>query len=255
MIHGSPKSPILALPEIFRVTVRQLLGRRRTLLLLLLAALPLLLALVFRLFDRIDVQRYSNSVFDGVLVAIVLPLTAVLFGTGAFGAELDEGTALYLLAKPLPRWAVVLAKAMAAAALTLLLTVGSILAGALVEVIPAGDVGVRATEAYVGATVVGGLCYVAVFVAASMFTRRALVIGIGYTLIWEGLLSSLLPGIANLSIRQYALGVGDWFAQLGREPARLPPETAVLLSVVVVVAALALATWRLMHFELSGGTD
>ena len=104
MIHGSPRSPILALPEIFRVTVRQLLGRRRTLLLLLLAALPLLLALVFRLFDRIDVQRYSNSVFDGVLIAIVLPLTAVLFGTGAFGAELDEGTALYLLAKPLPRW-------------------------------------------------------------------------------------------------------------------------------------------------------
>jgi ABC-2 type transport system permease protein len=255
MIHGSPRSPILALPEIFRVTVRQLLGRRRTLLLLLLAALPLLLALVFRLFDRIDVQRYSNSVFDGVLVGIVLPLTAVLFGTGAFGAELDEGTALYLLAKPLPRWAVVLSKAMAAAALTLLLTVGSILAGALVEVIPAGEVGVRATEAYVGATVVGGLCYVAVFVAVSMFTRRALVIGIGYTLIWEGLLSSMLPGIANLSIRQYALGVGDWFVQVGREPARLPPETAVVLSVVVVVAALVLATWRLMRFELSGGTD
>jgi len=207
MIHGSPRSPILALPEIFRVTVRQLLGRRRTLLLLLLAALPLLLALVFRLFDRIDVERYSNSVFDGVLIAIVLPLTAVLFGTGAFGAELDEGTVLYLLAKPLPRWAVVLAKAMAAAVLTLLLTVGSILAGALVEVVPAGDVGVRATEAYVGATVVGALCYVAVFVAVSMFTRRALVIGIGYTLIWEGLLSSLLPGIANLSIRQYALEV------------------------------------------------
>ena len=101
MIHGSPRSPILALPEIFRVTVRQLLGRRRTLLLLLLAALPLLLALVFRLFDRIDVQRYSNAVFDGVLIAIVLPLTAVLFGTGAFGAELDEGTVLYLLAKHL----------------------------------------------------------------------------------------------------------------------------------------------------------
>ena len=124
MIHGSPRSPILELPEIFRVTVRQLLGRRRTVLLLLLAALPLLLALVFRLFDRIDVESYSTSAFEGVLIAIVLPLTAVLFGTGAFGAELDEGTALYLLAKTLPRWAVVLSTATAAAALTLLLTVG-----------------------------------------------------------------------------------------------------------------------------------
>ncbi len=255
MIHGSPRNPIWALPEIFRVTVRQLLGRRRTLLLLLLAALPLLLALVFRLFDRIDVQRYSTAVFDGLLIVIVLPLTAVLFGTGAFGAELDEGTALHLLAKPLPRWAVVLSKALAAATLTLLLTVGSIVAGALVEVVPAGEAGVRATEAYVGATVVGALCYVAVFVAVSVFTRRALVIGIGYVLIWEGLLSSMLAGIANLSIRQYALGVGDWFVQLGRQPARLSPETSVLLSVVVVVVALVLATWRLGHFELSGGSD
>jgi ABC-2 type transport system permease protein len=160
-----------------------------------------------------------------------------------------------LLAKPLPRWAIVMAKASAAATLTLLLTVGSILAGALVEVVPAGSEGVRATQAYVGATVVGALCYVAVFVALSVFTRRALVVGIGYTLIWEGLLSSMLPGIANLSIRQYALGVGDWFVQLDRRPAALPPETAILLSVVVVVAALVLATWRLGHFELSGGSD
>jgi ABC-2 type transport system permease protein len=255
MIHGSPRAPLWALPEIFRVTVRQLLGRRRTLLLLLLAALPLLLAFVFRLFDQIEVRSYSVSVFQGLLVVIVLPLTAVLFGTGAFGAELDEGTALHLLAKPLPRWAVVLSKASAAATLTLLLTVGSILAGALVAVVPAGEAGVRATEAYVGATVVGALCYVAVFVALSVFTRRALVIGIGYTLIWEGLLSSMLPGIANLSIRQYALGVGDWFVQLDRRPASLPAETAVLLAAVVVVVALVLATWRLMHFELSGGSD
>ena len=37
-------------------------------------------------------------------MTIVLPLAAVLFGTGAFGAENDEGTILYLLAKPISRW-------------------------------------------------------------------------------------------------------------------------------------------------------
>ena len=62
--------------------------------------------------------------------------------------------------------------------------------------------------------VVGSLCYVALFLALSLFTRRALVIGIGYSLVWEGALSSLLPGIANLSVRQYALGAGDGFYQL-----------------------------------------
>ena len=53
----------------------------------------------------------------------------------------------------------------------------------------------------------GSACYVSLFLALSLFTRRALVIGIGYMLVWEGALSVMLPGIANLSIRQYALGV------------------------------------------------
>ncbi len=255
MIEMPRTAPIAALPEIVRVTIRQMLGRRRTLLLLLLAGLPLLLALFYRLFGRIDVESFSRAAFDGVSMTIVLPLAAVLFGTGAFGAEMDEGTAVYLLAKPIPRWIVLLAKVLAALILTVALTLASILLAALVEVIPAGEEGLRATEAYVAATIAGSLCYVALFVALSVFTRRALVIGIAYTLIWEGALSSLLPGIANLSIRQYALGVGDWFFQLGVEPARLSAATAVTLSVVLTAVALVLAARRLMRFELSGGTD
>jgi ABC-2 type transport system permease protein len=244
-----------AFPEIVRLTFRQLLGRRRTLLLLLLAALPPLLALVFRAANQIDVSSFTTQVFDTVSMTIVLPLAAVLFGTGAFGAENDEGTILYLLAKPISRWVIVAAKAFAAVALSLALTVGSVLVAGAIELLPAGSVGVSATEAYVGAMVVGSLCYAVVFVAVSLFTRRALVIGIGYSLVWEGALSSLLPGIANLSIRQYALGVADGFVQLHTQPATLSPTTAVTLSVIVIVAALALATWRLMRFELPGSSD
>jgi ABC-2 type transport system permease protein len=241
--------------EIVRVTFRQLLGRRRTLLLLLLAALPLLLAIVFRIFGELSIRDYTALVFDSVSMTIVLPLAAVLFGCGAFGAEQDEGTIVYLLAKPIPRWIMILAKAFAAAALTVTLAVVSILVGALLEVVPAGPDGVPATEAYVAAMILGSLCYVALFIALSLFTRRALVIGIGYTLIWEGALSSLLPGIANLSVRQYSLGVADAFFRLHDEAPRLSPETALTLSSILVVVALVLATRRLMRFELPGGTD
>jgi len=244
-----------AFPEIVRVTVRQLLGRRRTLLLLLLAALPPLLAVVFRAAGELDVSRFTRGVFEPVSMTIVLPLAAVLFGTGAFGAEQDDGTILYLLAKPISRWTVVLAKVFAAAALTVVMTVGSVLLAGVVELLPAGADGASATEAYVGAMVVGSLCYVALFVALSLFTRRALVVGIGYTLVWEGALSSLLPGIANLSVRQYALGAADAFFQFSSGPARLSPTTAFTLAAILIVAALALATWRLMRFELPGGTD
>jgi ABC-2 type transport system permease protein len=102
---------------------------------------------------------------------------------------------------------------------------------------------------------VGSVCYVSLFLALSLFTRRALLIGLVYVLVWEGALSTLLPGIANLSIRQYALGVANAFWQMKPDEARLSPTTALPLAGALVVVTLLLSTWRLMHFELAGGTD
>jgi len=250
-----PVGSIAAIPEIARVTARQLLGRRRTLLLVLLATLPVLLAVAFRLGDQTGVQQFTRRIYDTVSMTILLPLVAILFGSGAFGAEIDEGTVVYLLAKPVPRWMIVAAKALSATAMAILLTgAATVLAGAI-DLGPAGNDGVLATEAQLLSMVVGSACYVSLFLALSLFTRRALVIGIGYMLVWEGALSVLLPGIANLSIRQYALGAAAVIYKLPVEEARLSAETAVLLSAILVVLALVVATWKLMRFELPGGSD
>ncbi|MGD0862783.1 MAG: ABC transporter permease [Candidatus Limnocylindrales bacterium] len=248
-------SSFVAVREISGVTLRQLLGRRRTILLVLLSLVPVLLATAFRASGEVDILRFTRIVFDGLYVAILLPLVAVLFGTGAFGAEIEDGTIIYLLAKPIPRAAVVLAKAASAATVAILLTVVSAGLSGVIELLPAGSDGEAATFAYIAAMALGSICYVALFLALSLFTRRALVIGIGYMLIWEGGLSSLLPGIANLSIRQYALGVADAFFQLHNDPARLSPGTAVTLAAILVVVALVVASWRLMRFELPGSSD
>ena len=242
MTGSSRTGSLAAFPDIVWLTFRQQLGRRRTVLLVLLAALPPLLALIYRAFGQVDVRSFTDNVFDLVSLTIVLPLATVLFGSGAFGAENDEGTIVYLLAKPISRWVIVSAKA-------------SVLVAGVIELLPAGADGASATEAYVAAMVVGSFCYSILFLALSLFTRRALVIGIGYSLVWEGALSSLLPGIANLSVRQYALGAADGFFQLHEQAARLSPTTALTLSAILIVVAFGLATWRLMRFEMSGSTD
>jgi len=246
---------IAAMLEISRITLRQLMGRRRTLLLVLLATLPVLLALVFRLGGQTDIQHFTRQSFDVVSMTILLPLVAILFGSGAFGAEIDEGTVVYLLAKPVPRWNVIAAKAMTAMIVSILLSGTSTAVAGFIVLAPAGNDGVLATEAQVLAMAVGSICYVSLFLALSLFTRRALVIGIGYMLVWEGALSVMLPGIANLSIRQYALGASAAIYQLPVEEARLSANTALILSAVLVVLTLAIATWRLMRFELPGGSD
>jgi ABC-2 type transport system permease protein len=254
-MNGGLVNPVTAVREIAGVTLRQLLGRRRTVLLVLLSVVPILLAAAFRAAGETDILRFTRIVFDGLYVAILLPLVAVLFGTGAFGAEIEDGTIVYLLAKPIPRVAVVIAKAVSAAGVAIVLTVASVGLSGVIELLPAGSDGQAATSAYIAAMVLGSVCYVALFMALSLFTRRALVIGIGYMLVWEGGLSSLLPGIANLSIRQYSLGVADAFFQLHTDPARLAPVTALTLAVILIVVALVVATWRLMRFELPSSSD
>jgi ABC-2 type transport system permease protein len=251
----SPSIRLSIFLEIMRVTVRQLLGRRRTLLLLMLSALPILLALVFRAADEASINRFTRSAFDTVDMTILMPLVAILFGSGAFGAESDEGTLAYLLAKPIPRWVVVMAKATAATLLSVALTGTSTALAGLIAIVPEGSNGVAATEAMILAVVVGSVCYACLFLAVSLYTRRALVIGIGYMLVWEGALSVLLPGIANLSIRQYALGAASAIYKLPIETARLSMDTAFILAGVVLVGSLVVATRRLMRFELPGGSD
>ena len=65
----------------------------------------------------------------------------------------------------------------------------------------------------------------------------------------------MLPGIANLSIRQYSLGAAKTIYQLPVQEARLSAETGFLLAGVLVAVSLSLAVWRLMRFELPGGSD
>jgi ABC-2 type transport system permease protein len=243
------------IPDITLVTLRQLLGRRRALLLLLLSAVPVLIALLYRAAGADKVDGFAGGVLEVLCLNLILPIIAVLFGTAAFGAEIEDGTIVYLMAKPVARWAIVAAKLLAAISLTVILAAGSVVISSAIAIVHLEDHGLSAMEVYTTAMVVGSICYVALFVALSLFTQRALLIGFGYVLIWEGALSNLLPGIANLSIRQYAIGAGQMFYDLAPERARLEPEAAVPLAVIVVVAATVLATRRLMRLEISGETD
>ena len=213
------------------------------------------MALLIRAAGETDVDNFTGGVLDALCLTLVLPIVAVLFGTAAFGAEIEDGTIVYLMAKPVARWAIVAGKVLAAAGVTAVLAAGSVVIASAVVILPQGDRGLWATEVYAAAMIVGSLCYVSLFVALSLFTRRALLLGFGYVLIWEGALSNLMPGIANLSIRQYALGVGQIFYDLKPEFARLEPPTAIPLVIILLVVTMVLATRRLMRFEITGGTD
>ena len=229
------------------VTLRGLLGRRRTLLLILLAGLPVLIALLIRVSGgRPDADR----VLDTLVVRTVMPLVALIIGTAAIGSEIEDGTAVYLMVKPIPRWRIALSKGLVAAGLTAALVVPAIVLTALI--LGSRTDTMTTVVGFSVACLVGGSAYAIAFMALSVFTSRALLLGLAYTLIWEGVLSGLLEGTKFLSIRQATLGVA---AALGVNVPGDPlvPLVSVAVLVVVLVGGFLLASWKLARFEIRGG--
>lgn len=229
---------------IVELTLRALLGRRRTVLLALLAALPVLVALLARVSGRTPGEA---TLFDA-MVRTVLPLVALVFGTSALGSELEDGTAVYILAKPIRRSQVILAKAGVAGSLTGGLVVASTLGSGIL----AGGT-LATTVGFAVAAAIAAFAYVALFLAASVFTGRALILGLVYTLVWEGALAGILEGTRQFSIREATLSLAAALAPAGsRIEGGLELGGAVGLVVVVIAGGLALATWRLASWEVRG---
>ena len=232
------------------VTLRGLLGRRRLALMLLLVALPVGLALLVRLGG--GGRNDASGILDTLVIRTVLPLVALVLGTAALGSEIDDGTIVHLLVKPIARRWIIFATAVVAAGLTAALCVPSvILTGLLTSGL--GSASVTTTFAFAAAVLAGGTAYTIVFMALSTVTSRALVIGLVYTLIWEGVIAGLLEGTRFLSIRQATLGVAAGLGgeRPGSEP--LDPVMSVAILVVATVGALLIATRQLARFEVRGG--
>lgn len=112
------------------LSARQLFAKRRAWLALGLSLVPMLVALVFRLLVT-DARGSSGDFLIGLardlVIGALLPLTAVLFGTTAFGGDIEDGTLLYLLLKPVARWRVVLWKYVVAVACTAAVMIPAVL--------------------------------------------------------------------------------------------------------------------------------
>jgi ABC-2 type transport system permease protein len=236
---------------IIEVTLRQLVGRRRTLLMALLALIPVGLALLFRANaegERPD--EFTVDMLNVIVISALLPLIALIFGTAALGAEIEDGTAVYLLAKPLPRPTIIVSKLVVAFLITAVMVVPATLVSSLIVL--DGFDSTRLVAAFTLAVLAGSLVYTCLFMMLSVMTSRALIAGLVYVFLWEGLVAGLFRGVRVFSVRQYTLGIADAITTVRRSvfEARLGGAEALILAVVVAVAATVLATRRLQRYEV-----
>jgi ABC-2 type transport system permease protein len=228
------------------ITVRATLGRRRAILFAIPAVILIALTLILRA-SHPAALVWPDQVLGDFGFSVLLPLTALIIGTGVLGAEIDDGSVVHLLATPVRRADVIITKFAVAFGLTALFAaVPELIAGLL-----APHAGKLAWALFVGA-LVGAVVYSAVFVLASVVTTRAIAFGLLYVAIWEGLLSNLVGGVRILSIAHYALGVANAIYPDQNLQAGLGLSTSLILGAVITVGGLYLATRRLQTFSLTG---
>lgn len=231
---------------VIRITAQGMLGGRRGILVVALGVLVLAIAVLMRSLNTLG-DRDLAEFLGGLSLTMLMPLFGLIVGTGAIGPEIDDGSVVHLLSKPVSRATIVQSKLVVALGATV---VCAVLPTAGAALIMGGSAGL-ALALGVGAFVAGAV-YCVLFMLLAILTRHAVIIGLAYALIWESLVSNLVPGAREISIRQWALSVTDAVA----EPGLFTSHVNLALAVFLLVCGFALGTWyagnRLRVLTLAG---
>ena len=231
---------------IARLTMATLFGHRRGLMLFILPGVLLALCVLLAL-TLDDTAEFSVALLQMFGLAVIVPLVSLIAATGALSSEIDDGSIVYLLSKPIKRSTIIFTKALVAIAVILVLGALPMFAAGLIL-----DVHDPQTAVAFGiGSLVAGIAYTGIFIALSVMSGNAVTIGLIYALLWEGVMGQYVDGAKTLSIQQWSLAV---IHKLTDSPdvdsaVKLPIATILLLAVVII--GLTLAITRLRSLILS----
>jgi ABC-2 type transport system permease protein len=223
--------------SVYTLTLRQLSGRWRLIIMTVLAALPVLFTvMVLQQSSAPFMDEFETIVLSTMLAGSIAPLIVVAIASVAFGNEVEDSTLANLTLAPIPRWQIVVPKVAAS------VTVAApfILASALLTGWVAYNHDVQATWAVTVSALAGLVMYASAFVWLGLVTRQAMGVGLLYIVLWEGFFSGYVSGIRFLSIRHYAIALMH-----GLDPRRFPgdPHVGLGTAVAVTVGVCALFLW------------
>ncbi|SEU37932.1 ABC transporter permease [Nonomuraea wenchangensis] len=229
------------------ITYRALLGRRRIVLLLLLPLALIALAVLFKLVGEGD-QRTTVLLLQSFALSTMLPLLGLIAGTGVIAPEIDDGTIIHLMSKPISRPVIIRTKfVVAVSLLALFATVPTYVAGWLLV---GNEAGIAAGFA-VGA-LVAGIAYAALFLLLGVITRHAVTIGVIYALVWESLVGNLVPGARRFSIQAWGQSVAGQITDSPFFRTDVTLGFAVPALIIVTLAGVFWAGRRLRGYSLTG---
>src|SRR3954471_24941729 len=97
---------------VFTLTLRQFAGGKAVRVVAGLSFIPAIFALIYLINPDVDDPRHfvAITMFRDLIVAPLLPITALIFARGALGNEIEDRPLPYLTLKPIGRLRIVLEK-------------------------------------------------------------------------------------------------------------------------------------------------
>ena len=213
-----------------QITVARLLG---------IAALGAL-AIVIGLFARSDANS-AQAAADSVSaygLGILVPLASLWLGTSAIGDLVEDRLLVYLWLKPVQRWQLPAAGALATVSVVVPLTAVPLAASALVA--GASDV---APAALLAASL-AALAYAGLFTAAGLWFRRAVWWALAFVLLWENGAAYTSDGAARFTVVGWAASVLGLAPDVSVQLEAGSAAAAFIVLPAIAVAGWLAATWR-----------
>ncbi len=245
-MSGRPVPAGRAIQLTYGLVVRQLVTRGRLIALILVGAIIAAVAAAVGAAETTgdEVERGVTLISELGFTALV-PIVALVFASAALGDMREDGTLVYLWLRPMQRWPVVVGAWLAAVTVSLPLTIVPLIAASVLV-----DAGGTLVGVTVLAAVIGVVVYSALFVLVGLLLKNAIVWGLGYILLWEGVAAAFGSFAAKLAIRGYLRSIITDRTGVDLELGDLSLGVGIGVPLAVTVGALVLAGARLQAMEV-----
>jgi ABC-2 type transport system permease protein len=267
-IEGGPmplshRVSLSAIWTVVRITVARQGRGIRLLILAVLFSLPIVIAVLTRRFqDPYQPESAEGALILGLIFQALLPVSALLFASGMVQDDIEEQTLTYFLIRPIPRWAIYLAKLLGTFVVTAMRAL--VFTIATLVTIYWGEDGLIKPVLTERAPIIVALvalslsAYVAIFGGLSLWVRRTLVFGAIYIVVFEGVFANIdfvireatvMYHVRVLAVRWLDMPGADWSIDLSTAPAA-STCLIVLLTVSTVFAAIGALTFGMREFRV-----
>lgn len=257
--------------RVFEISLGEMLWSRRTIFMGLVVGLPVLMALVVRLFDLAGASgiRVNNMAVDGpfifglmiwaFFVKFSVPVLGVFYGTSLVADEVEDKTITYLFTRPIAREAVLIGKYLAYLACTIFVVLPSIVLVWILVIPMGGSLGANFLDLVkdLGIVATGLAVYGALFAFIGAYFKRPLLIGLAFIFGWETAVIAFPGSFKMFSVAHWLQGLvphampndstASMLAALFREVPTLTGSVVALTLILVVF--LSLAAWIVARRE------